>query len=351
VSKPFRVGFIGAGGIAHTHAKYYKGIDGVEMVAAADVSEKSLEKFKKEFPSVQTFTDYKEMLSKGPELDAVSICTPNGLHAENSITASNAGLHVLCEKPMAMNAKEGQAMIDAAKKAKKELIVAFQYRFQSNSRMIRKQVDAGVFGKIMYARAQALRRRGIPNWGVFGRKELQGGGPMIDIGVHILECTHYMMGAPRPIAATGNTWTWFGNKPSDVVSMWPNWDYKTYNVEDMAVGMIRFDNGAMLTIEASFVAHIEKDIWNTTLFGEKAGCNWDANQIFKDDNGYMTNANVAYVGKQDPEFHFQEKIKHFVGVCKGERPNDCPAEHGLMVQKMLDGVYESAKKGKEVPIE
>jgi predicted dehydrogenase len=287
------------------------------------------------------------MLAK-ESLDAVSVCTPNGLHATNSIDALNAGCHVLCEKPMAMNAKEGQQMIDAAKKNNKELIVAFQFRFEPKSRLIRRQVDEGRFGKIMYARAQALRRRGIPNWGVFGRKELQGGGPMIDIGVHILEATHYMMGAPRPISATGNTWTFMGNQASDVQSMWPNWDYKTYSVEDFAVGMIRFDTGAMLTIEASFVAHIEKDIFNTNLFGEKAGANWEANQVYRDDAGYMFNTTAAYVGTWD---HFGYKIKHFVEVCQGLRPNECPAEHGLMVQKMLDGVYAAAASGREVAIE
>src|SRR5207237_8459084 len=134
--------------------------------------------------------------------------------------------------------REGQQMIDAAKKIKKELIVAFQFRFEPKSRLIRRQVDEGRFGKIMYARAQALRRRGIPNWGVFGRKDLQGGGPMIDIGVHILETAHYMIGSPRPVSCTGNTWTFMGNKASDVASMWPNWDHKTYTVEDMDVGMV-----------------------------------------------------------------------------------------------------------------
>jgi predicted dehydrogenase len=347
-TKPFRVGFIGAGGIAHTHANNFKKIDGVEIVAAADVAEKGLTKFKDAFSVTKTFSDYKEMLAKCPEIDAVSVCTPNGLHAENSNAALKAGKHVLVEKPMAMSAKEGQSMIDAAKKNGKELIVGFQYRFEPRSQFIRKQVDAGVFGKIMYARAQALRRRGIPNWGVFGRKDLQGGGPMIDIGVHILEVTHYMMGAPRPVAAFGNTWTFHGNKPSDVVSVWPNWDHKTYTVEDFAVGMIRFENSAMLNIEASFVAHIEKDVWNTNLFGEKAGANWEANSIFRDDGGYMMNTTAPYVGNWD---HFAEKIKHFVGVCRGERKNDCPAEHGLMIQKMLDGVYASAAAGKEVPIE
>jgi len=347
-TKTFKVGFIGAGGIAHTHATNYKKVDGVEIVAAADVSDKALGKFKEAFTGVKTYPDYKVMLAKHPEIDAVSVCTPNGLHAQNSIDALNAGKHVLVEKPMAMNAKEGQAMIDAARKNDKQLIVAFQYRFEPKSRLIRRQVDEGRFGTIMYARAQALRRRGIPNWGVFGRKDLQGGGPMIDIGVHIIEATHYMMGAPRPVAAFGNTWTFMGNQPSDVLSMWPNWDHKTYTVEDFAVGMIRFETGAMLAIEASFVAHIEKDIFNCNLFGEKAGANWEAAQIYRDDAGYMFNTTAAYVGSWD---HFGYKIKHFVEVCQGLRPNEAPAEHGLMVQKMLDGIYASSAAGKEVNIE
>ena len=110
----------------------------------------------------------------------------------------------------------------------------------------------------MFVKCQALRRRGIPNWGVFGQKKLQGGGPMIDIGVHVIEMAHYMMGSPEPVAAAGNTWTYMGNKKSAVVSQWPNWDYKTYTVEDLAIGQIRFDNGSILQIEASFAgAHRE----------------------------------------------------------------------------------------------
>src|SRR4029077_7615282 len=131
----------------------------------------------------------------------------------------------------AMNAAEGQKMLDAAKKNKKLLVIGFQYRYDVRSRILRKAVEDGFFGKILFVRVQALRRRGIPNWGVFGRKELQGGGPLIDIGVHVIEMAHYVMGSPKPIAASGNTWTYMGNKKSDVVSQWPNWDYKTYTVE------------------------------------------------------------------------------------------------------------------------
>ena len=348
VSKPFKIGFIGAGGIAMHHMSLLKKIEGVQVVAAADISEKSLAKVKEQYGVEQLYTDYKKMLKEGADLDAIDVCTPNGLHAENAVAAFNAGKHVIVEKPMAMNAKEAQKMIDAAKKAKKQLVIGFQFRFDPKSQLIHKQIAEGQFGKILYVRCQALRRRGIPNWGVFGRKELQGGGPMIDIGVHVLEMAHYMIGSPRPVAATGKTFTFMGDKPSAALCQWPNWDYKTYTVEDMAVGMIRLDNGAMLTIEASFVAHIPNDIWNVQILGEKGGAIWDPPQISKDQDGYMMNLTPGFVGKSD---NFEKKMQHFVEVCRDGRTNEAPGEHGLMVQKILDGVYASAEAGKEVTIE
>jgi predicted dehydrogenase len=288
------------------------------------------------------------MLKEETEIDAVSICTPNGLHAPNTIAALEAGKHVLVEKPMAMSAKEGQAMLDAAKRAGKQLIVGFQYRFSPQSQFVREYATSGQLGNIMFVRCQALRRRGIPNWGVFGRKELQGGGPMIDIGVHIIEAAHYCIGSPKPIAASGQTWTYHGNKPSNVRSVWPNWDYKTYSVEDMAIGQVRFDNGAILSIEASFVAHLEKDTFNFQVFGEKGGANWETSQVFHDVGNYMLNSTVGFVGSWD---HFQKKMQHFVAVCRDGAPNESSGEQGLMVQKILDGVYESAKVGREVAID
>jgi predicted dehydrogenase len=346
-SKPFKVGFIGAGGIARTHMSYLEKIDGVEICCASDVSEKAMKLAQEKHKFPRAYSDYKAMLKEEKGLDAIDVCTPNGLHAANTIAALEAGKHVIVEKPMAMNATEAASMIAAAKKAGKQLIVGFQHRFEARTKVVRDQVASGSFGKILYVRAQALRRRGIPNWGVFGRKDLQGGGPMIDIGVHILETAHYILGSPQPLSATGNTWTYFGNKPSNVVSMWPDWDHKTYTVEDLAVGMIRFDTGAMLTIESSFVAHLEKDVFNIQIMGERGGAVWETTQVFADHGGYMMNMSPAYVPKVDP---FEYKMKHFVEVCRDGRTNESPGEHGLMVQKMLDGVYASAEAKREVTL-
>ena len=180
-------------------------------------------------------------------------------------------------------------------------------------------------GEILYVRVQALRRRGIPNWGVFGRKDLQGGGPMIDIGVHALEMAHFMIGAPTPKTVTGNAWTYMGNQPSDVKSMWPGWDYKSYTVEDLATGMVRFDTGAMLSIEASFVAHIKEDVFNVNIIGTKGGANWELKEIYADQNGYMMNLTPGYLPKED---YFFEKMKHFIEVCRDGRENESDGSAG-----------------------
>jgi len=340
------VGFIGGGGIGRTHMRYLAQMDDVELIAVADISEKALDQCREEFGFEHCFTDYRELLEI-EEIDAVSVCTPNALHHQPTIDALRAGMDVMVEKPMAMNAKEASEMVETAKKTGRLLVIGFQHRFRSNAQMLRRSIDKGVFGRVLYARCQALRRRGIPNWGVFGRKELQGGGPMIDIGVHIVEVAHYLMGAPKPVAAFGSTYTYLGDRKSNVASSRPNWDYKTYTVEDLAVGMVRFENGATLTVESTFAAHIERDVFNFVLMGEKAGCQFDPPTIFKDEAGTMVNLTTGFLPRDDC---FEFKMRHFIDCVRTRKPSQAPGEHGLLVQQILDGIYRSAETGREVRI-
>ena len=354
-SKKLRMAFIGAGGIATSHLKALRAFDDVEVIGLSDVVEKNLEAKAEEFdiPTDGLFTDYHKML-RTLKPDAVSICTPNGLHAPNAIAASKAGAHVIVEKPMGMNAGECKKMIAAAKAAKKKLVIGFQFRYDPKTRFLCKLRDDGVFGDIRFARVQALRRRGIPNWGVFGRKELQGGGPLIDIGVHALEMCHFSMGSPRPVAAVGMTDTYLGNKKSDVASRWAGWDHKTYTVEDLAVGHIRFDNGAVIHLESSFAAHHEHDgLIDFQLMGTKGGAKWGSSEVFTDQHGYMMNLKPDWLPDMPGGFshYFTLKLRNFVDHVLYKKPTMAPAEHGLMVQQMLDAVYASADKGgKEVTI-
>ena len=241
-------------------------------------------------------------------------------------------------------------MIDAATQSAAQTHDWFSIPLSSGNPDAPPGADEGAFGKILFVRCQALRRRGIPNWGVFGQKELQGGGPMIDIGVHVIEMAHYLMGSPKPIAASGNTWTYLGNKPGKTECMWPNWDYRTYNVEDLATGQIRFADGAIMHIEASFAAHVERDVWNFTLVGEKGGCTWEPPAIFTDRAGTMINSISAYLPSGSFEELFVAKLRHFVDACLYDKSMEAPGESGLAVQKIIDGVYRAAQKGREVTI-
>jgi predicted dehydrogenase len=351
--RKLRMAFIGAGGIANAHLVALQKMADVEVVALSDVSQKSMEDKAEKFniPRDNLYTDYEKMLDE-VKPDAVDICTPNGLHAPNALASLKAGAHVIVEKPMAMNAREAKQMIDAARKADRKLVIGFQYRYDPKTQFLKQAADDGLLGNVMFGRVQALRRRGIPNWGVFGRKDLQGGGPMIDIGVHVLEMCHYVMGSPKPVAAVGMTRTYLGDKPSDQIkSSWAGWDYKTYTVEDIAVGHIRFENGAVIHIEAMFAGHIEKDVWDFQLMGEKGGCTWSEPKVFTDNHGHMLNIAPGWLPGHQFAGFFDVKLRNFVDHVLYDKPTGAPAEHGLMVQQMLDGIYESASQGgKEVAI-
>jgi predicted dehydrogenase len=348
--RKLRVAFIGCGGISEMHLRVLEKFPDVEIVAGVDTNPARLKVMHEQFSIPKLYSQWKKMLRE-VRPDAVSICTPNGVHSAPAIDAARAGCHVIVEKPMAMTPDECRRMIDASHKAGKKLSVGFQYRYHPNTQFLLDARDDGRFGKVMFVKCQALRRRGIPNWGVFGQKKLQGGGPMIDIGVHVIEMAHFVMGSPKPVAAAGNTWTYLGHRPSQVVSRWPNWDYKTYTVEDLAIGQIRFENGAIMQIEAMFAGHIKEDVWNFSLAGDKGGCQWDPPMIFTDRAGTMVDEKPAYLSSEtDFPALFTLKLRNWVDGCLKGTKLTAPGEAGLAVQKILDGVYRAAEAGKEVEI-
>lgn len=348
--KKLRVAIIGCGGIAQTHLKAFSQMPEVEVVAGVDIAPSRLDHLQNKWGVRDVYTDWKVMLKK-VQPDAVDVCTPNIVHCAPVVDACNSGAHAIIEKPMAMSPAECEKMIAAAKKNKVKLAAGFQFRFHPTTDFLTRARDEGEFGKIMFVKCQALRRRGIPNWGVFGQKKLQGGGPLIDIGVHVIEMAHYFMGAPQPIAASGNVWTYLGDKPSKVLSQWPGWDHKTYTVEDLAIGQVRFANGAIMQIEASFAAHIDHDLWTFSAMGDKGGCAWDPAKIYTDRAGTMINSEPTFTGNNnDFDSLFVRKIQNWVDACLHNVPLRADGEAGLAVQQIIDGVYRSASAGKEVKI-
>ena len=349
-SKKLRWAIVGCGGISTTHLEAIKQIPEIEVVAGCDIKPERLKLMNEKYGIQATYEKWDDMLAE-VKPDVVDVCTPNGVHMPATVDALNAGCHVITEKPMAMTPAECQQMVDTARKNGKLLAVGFQFRYHPSCEMFKRAMAAGDIGDILVVKCHAMRRRGIPNWGVFGQRELQGGGPMIDIGVHVMESAHYCMGEPKPVSASGNCWTYIGDKPSEVVSPWPNWDWKTFTVEDLAVGQIRFDSGALMQVEASFSAHIEKDVWNFEIMGTRGGFNWETSTIFTDHAGTMINSKAAYLPNTQFNSLFVAKLKNFANGCLTGSPLRAPGESGMAVQKMIDGIYRSAAAGKEVTID
>ena len=168
MDKKLKIGVIGNGNISGVHLRAYSLNPNVEIYALCDINEKAMQRRAKEYGVTRLFTDVNEMV-KLPELDAVSVCTWNAAHAECAIAALNAGKHVLCEKPMAMNADEARRMQEAAEKNGKLLMIGFVRRFGNDCAILKDFIDNGYFGDIYYAKATYLRRKGCPG-GWFGDK-------------------------------------------------------------------------------------------------------------------------------------------------------------------------------------
>ena len=348
-----KIAVIGVGSISEVHINGYIKNPNVELYAFCDINEETLKNKGEKYGITRLYTDEAEMLKALPELDAVSVCTWNSAHAPCTIMALNAGKHVLCEKPMALNADDAQKMIDASKKAGKKLMVGFVRRFGNDTAVARDFIDAGNVGDIYYAKATYLRRNGCPG-GWFGDKSRSGGGPLIDLGVHVIDLVRYLMGCPMPVSAYGATFAGMGkrenlkdNRDYDIRSN----DDAPHDVEDMATALIRFDNGAVLAVEASFNLHIGKGKNNIEMFGTKGGITLSPEfELYTEVNDYLANVSLDMPTALSFEGLFENEIDYFVESIMTDRDLTSIAEDGRTLMKILDAIYESARTGSEVKI-
>ena len=349
--KKWKIAVIGVGGISEMHIACYLRNPDVELYAFCDINEKRLHEMGEKYGISRLYTDKDEMLRALPEIDAVSVCTWNSAHAPCAIAALNAGKHVLCEKPMATCAAEAQEMLDAAKKAGKLLMVGFVRRYERGSTLLRQLVSQDFFGELYYAKATYLRRNGNPG-GWFGDKSRSAGGPLIDLGVHVIDLTRYLMGNPRPVSVYGATFQKLFNRPNIITpkaynstSAGPN---DICDVEDLVSAMIRFDNGAVLQVEASFSLNLKEDTSSVQLFGTKGGARLSPElELYSEMNGVMTNV-TPVCPPESFDMEFQEEINHFVHCFSTGEPCRSPAEDGVQIMRILDAVYESGRTGHEV---
>ena len=346
MAEAVRIGIIGAGGIANgAHIPGYKALGGqVEVVACADVNRATAERTAAQHGIRGVYESYDDMLQR-ERLDAVSICTPNKFHAPAVVAALRAGCHVLCEKPPAITAAEAREMAAEAERAARILTFGFMFRFSPEVQAAKRFQEAGAMGEIYTGRITAVRRRGIPAWGVFTSKELQGGGPLIDIGVHMLDAALFVMGYPEPASVSGVTHTRLGNQPPGVAP-WGAWNHENYTVEDVCNALIRFTNGAALLLETSFIANIEPmEELNVRLSGTKAGVKFFPFSVFREEHGTIVNEQAAW---QPSGNNHHREIAHFVQAVQGKTaPISTPLE-AVRLQRIIEAIYRSAEAGQSV---
>ena len=348
-----KVGIIGTGGISHCHMDGYKQLtDILDVVAVCDIDGEKAQRYAEQYNVPRVYTDYNEMMAK-EELDCVSVCTWNSAHKGATIAALRGGANVICEKPMAMNTEEAEEMRAVAKETGKLLQVGFVRRFGEDAARMTQLRDSGDIGDIYYAKAAYLRKDGCPG-GWFGDKAYSGGGPLIDLGVHVIDLARYIAGCPKPVSAYGVTFNNLGcNRAAAVESAWDGPANKSgfeYTVEDFATALIRFENGFTISVEASFNLNIEKDCGSVDLYGTKAGINLNNGDMYTTMAGKYTK--VSTYGYKGFDFvkDFQKEIAEFVAASQGEIPCRATAEDGVWLMKILDAIYESAKTGKSVDI-
>lgn len=341
MKEKLKLGVIGAGGIfRNAHAPAWLNHPEIEIVAISDPVENLAQSFAEEQGVSNVFTDYHDLLALD-EIDVVDICTPNLFHSEIAIAALNAGKHVFCEKPDAVNVEEVVKMQEAANKSSKVLMVMRNNRFNPASQFVKKFIDAGHMGDIYTGRCGWVRRRGIPGrGGWFTTKALSGGGPLIDLGVHFIDLAMWLMGDPKPVSVVGATYNKFANKDEENAG--------TFDVEDLATGFIRFDNGATLLIEFSWASNIEDEMNYYELRGTKSGVSFKNGdlKIFSEIEDTLVDIVPRLLNDSTP--NHTRNINHFIDVLQNRSKPIISPDQGVDMIKILSAIYESAQIGKEV---
>jgi predicted dehydrogenase len=339
-----RVGIVGVGGIGRDqHLPGWSKVPFAEVVAAADVSEEALH----QAPLTSTcrrFHDWKDLVALD-DLDVVDVCTPNRMHAPIALAALQAGKHVLCEKPLATTAEEVAALARTAEQEDRLLMAAQHFRFDPMVRQLKALVDGGLLGDIYYVRAQWLRRRLVPARPTFVERRLSGGGPVLDIGVHVLDLAYWLLGAPEPVSVSAVVEAKLAHRP-DVSGSWGDWDRSRFDVEDFAAGFVRFANGAALTLETSWLAfQPEREVVRVQCLGTRGGAIWPDGVLVGETNQVPWDLRPSEASKVPPH---QEEILQFALAVWENRPSPVPVAQSLSVVRILEGFYESGRIGREV---
>jgi predicted dehydrogenase len=321
-----KVGVIGLGWAGREHLKKYAVNPRADVVGVADVVPEAADRVA-EIYGIKAYYDPLELLDQDG-LGAVSVCTPNVYHAPLAIEAAKRGVSAMTEKPMCTTSAEGKRMVGAHKASGTKLMVAVCRRFEPGSIFLKKLIESGYLGTINLGRCHWFRHNGNPGrW--FKEKNLSGGGPMLDIGVHLLDLTWWLMGSPRPTYCLGRS---YGSAEENAV-------------EDLAAGAITFETGQIIHVGASWISGWKGET-ASILVGTEGGASRYPLEIYKDIAGVPT----SMTPELDNADSFQAEVDHFVECVLGDKEPIPNGVEGWNVVKMLEAVYKSSERQRPVKI-
>lgn len=357
---PLRAGVIGLGaGRFHTTA--LRAIDGADLAAICDIDTQRLAAFGAEFdvPISGHYTDYRQMFAEA-DLDLVCIALPNALHEDAALAAMRAGLHVVVEKPMTTGVASAERIAAAEASGDRRLMVVYQRRYRADTHWIKQQVDAGRLGHIYHVSAAWRRETGIPGRGWFGTKTMAGGGPLIDLGVHVIDLALYVLGYPQVLSVTGQTWRAFGDRG---LKVWGprGTQMPDFDVEDNAVGFLRLSGGTALSVQASWAEHTapRADYIAVEFQGTEGSIRLDIPKYTREDTvRYFTEIDgEAVTVRPEIRWHSNVHYEHAdfltqaVAAIRDGAPAPSSAAEGLVMARILEGLYRSAELGREITLE
>jgi predicted dehydrogenase len=361
-NQKLKAGIIGCGGIAFQ--KHLPSLaahsDLVELVGFCDVVQERAEKAAGQYGSegAQVYTDYKQLLNDA-SIDLVHVLTPNLQHSFITVDALEAGKHVMCEKPMAINSAEAQKMLEAARATGKKLTIGYQNRWNEDSQTLFRACREGALGDIYMAKAHAVRRRALPTWGVFADKEQQGGGCLIDIGTHALDLALWFMDNYKPKSVSGSVYYKLRDKPEG--NLMGPWNPETLEVEDSAFGLIKMENGATIFLESAWALNTtDVKEAKASLFGTDGGAEMKQTADFQSELVFnqvqfgklmetkpFSGPGIAYFGPGANDPGVKEARQWLESIIYDHPPLVLP-EQAIVVTQILEAIYQSAETGKEV---
>lgn len=331
-----KIAFAGAGYICNIHARAAGAQQGVQLAAVAEKFPDKAAAFAATFGIPRQYETIQQLLKAG-EVDALVIGTPNFLHAPQAIAALRAGVHVLVEKPMAMNARQAAHMVEAAERSGARLMVAHCWRFDEDVNWLK--AHARRLGRIVRTKGYGVHSHWGPA-GWFTQSGLAGGGALADMGIHALDTARYLLGDPQPVSVYARIGT----------------HYKPFDVDDTGVLLVDWDNGATSYIESGWwQPHMDGPEAATQLYGTRGFGQLFPTQLEMPDPKTgrvdVIPSGLEFPRKEHcPQSMYEAQMACFLDCIRNKRPPSPGGMEGLANMRVVDAAYKSARTGRAVKI-